>query len=48
MLEFLAAAKIPTAARKEIAKLRGRIGLGPTVSDPQATTIPEASAVGPT
>ena len=46
VIEFLAAAKIPAAVRKEIARLRRRIGLGPTESDPQATTIPDASAVG--
>jgi len=46
VIEFLAAAKIPAAVRKEIARLRRRIGLGPTESDPQATTIPEAAAVG--
>jgi hypothetical protein len=48
VLEFLAAAKIPAAVRKEIARLRLRIGLGPTDSDLPATTIPEAAADGVT
>ena len=45
VLGFLAAAKIPAAVRKEIVRLRRRIGIGPTDSDPPAATIPEASAV---
>jgi hypothetical protein len=48
VLEFLAAAKIPAAVRKEIAKLRRRIGLGPIDSDSSPTTILKAAADGVT